>query len=226
MVLGCSHAQVTNSTQPAPQVRFIRDFVPLNCPVSVKQNYLVTFHYAAHMVTRDNRVGELFDETGDYAPLTLAANARAMLPPLARGLEGACPDERRTVVIPWQYAQFESLPKNTDIVFLVHVIDVKPYQDMFHTIDTDNSGCITLEEFIEYVKSTGRVQENLTHATARRLMRHNDANKDGFVECTELLGSTTKYCDIVTSCRARRDSFDSWFDSFNRENHVTAEDLE
>lgn len=220
-----AQATTTNTTAPVPQVRFIRDYIPINCGTEIKPNYIVTFHYAAHLVTKDNRVGELFDETADYAPLTLQTNARAMLAPLARGLEGACIDERRTVVIPYQYAQFESLPKETDLVFLVHVIDVKPYADLFDQMDTNNSGCIELEEFSEYIASTGRVQENLTHATALRLMRQNDKNRDGVVECEELNGGAEKYCDVVTSCKAKMDSFDAWFGSFNDEHHITADDL-
>jgi Ca2+-binding EF-hand superfamily protein len=198
--------EVEEPTTPAPPpapvartIRFIRDFVPDKCPITIKHNYMVTFSYTAHEVTPENRVGKKFDETPEYSTITLQANRRHMLTSLYRGLLGACIDERRTVIIPHEISDLkdESLPTNTDFVFIVNVVDVAPFTDYFDQMDINYDGCITLNEFKVYVSEQRKTAPHLIDIAAEKLMSFHDKDKDGYVECSEF-SSSNKHCTNIT----------------------------
>lgn len=198
------------SEEPLPAlprtVRFIRDSIPSICPITIKHNYMVTFSYTAHLITEDNRVGTLFDSTPEYSTITLQANPRQMMTALYRGLLGACMDEKRSVIIPHEIANLSdpSLPKKTDFVFIVNVIDISPTVDYFDQIDIDRNGCLTKDEFKTYITEQRKTAPYLIDSAAEKLMALHDKDNDGYVECGEFQ-SANKHClNIICVPVARR----------------------
>jgi len=207
IMLALSNAEDTSTDAPRT-VRTIRDVIPTTCPISVQHNFFVTFSYTAHVVTANNTVGAKFDETALYTTVTLQANERQMLTGLYRGLLGTCLDESRKIIIPKEISKLKSSPEmkaqgidveGSDVVFIVNVIGIEQFVDLFDTTDTNRDGCLTIDELTAYIKDTGKVPSHLIDAAAEKLFLADDKNGDGYVECSEFR-SKKKFCNSNTLC--------------------------